>query len=50
VIPNIALIISVYAVARLLNSYVLDDPKVKPLRIIISIIAMASSSCSCSRF
>lgn len=39
-IPDLAIIVSAYAVARLLCEYVLDSPKVEPLRTLVAFIAI----------
>jgi predicted acyltransferase len=41
VIPSIAVIIATYAVARLLNEYVLNQPKSARVRGVIALIAIA---------
>lgn len=38
-IPNLAIIISAYALARLLNSYVFPEPELRGLRIVLALVA-----------
>ena len=39
-IPNLAIIVSAYAAARLLNEYVLDGETTKGPRVLVAIVAM----------
>lgn len=39
-IPDLAVVVATYAVARLLNEYVLESDKLQPLRVLVAVVAI----------